>query len=263
MAEELSATEFANALKCCASLPKVRREVIANFEENRWWPACIDDNRLRMIIAGLGTRVSYSMIACYQRVISELSQIGYDQLCRTSEAALIRMLQPLGLARVRLAFCRSMMSFIAHFEREPEGLSRLTNDEFVELLATNVAGVGYKIAQCCVLYARGYNCGVIPVDLGMRDKLSLCIGVKVPRTPLGHEIMRKELERLVGETDCYSIAVSTGYGNLRLAKDRPLTWWAHLVLIYYKRLFCNKPAMECPLRMGDEALRGRCGLHHS
>jgi hypothetical protein len=61
----------------------------------------------------------------------------------------------------------------------------------------------------------------------------------VPRTALGHEHMRKELERLVAETDCHSIAKATGYQELTLPPDSPLTWWAHLVLIYYKRLYCN------------------------
>jgi endonuclease III len=128
---------------------------------------------------------------------------------------------------------------------------KLPNDQLIDLIAKGVSGVGYKVAQCCVLYAKGYHCGVIPLDSGMRDKLSLCIGLAVPKTPVGHEFMRKKLERMVAEIDCYEIAVKTGYQQLKLPQDRPLTWWTHLVLIYYKRLYCNHPKPPCPLRVGN------------
>jgi hypothetical protein len=177
-----------------------------------------------------------------------------------NEKDIRRLLMPLGLTQLRAAFCGSMMEFInSHTYRD---LQSLNNDELISLIATGVYGAGFKVAQCCALYMKGYYCGVIPVDSGMRDKLSLCIGMRVSRTATGHEIMRRELERLVAQLDCRSIAAKTGYHKLSFPAEGSLSWWAHLVLIYYKRLYCNRPVHRCPLRTGPDAISGACSLHH-
>jgi hypothetical protein len=257
----LSPSAFAKILTRCAALGSVRQEVINNHDDNRWWPLSISDWRLRMLIAGLSTRVSYSMISSYRAVIFRLDEIGYSRLCELSDRVLMAILRPLGLRHGRLEYCRSVMQFVDQVDCQSQVVKRTSNDQLIELIVREVKGAEYKVAQCCVLYIRGYYCGVMPVDSGMRDKLSLCMGIRVPRTALGHEYMRKKLERLVAETDCHSIAMRTGYQDLKLPSDCPLTWWAHLVLIYYKRLYCNRPQAPCPLRGGDFPIIGRCKIH--
>ena len=216
-----------------------------------------------MLIAGLSTRISYAMISTYQSVVSTITAIGYPRLARLSDAELSAVVAPLGLQSARVKFCRSLMMFIDGLRRRNVSVETASNDELINLIQREVHGAGYKVAQCCVLYAKGYHCGAIPVDSGMRDKLSLCLGFRVARTPFGHEQMRKQLEALVSQIDCRAIAEHTGYGHLDFPMDRPLTWWVHLVLIYYKRRYCNRPLpQQCPLRSepGSE-IRGPCTLH--
>lgn len=258
----ISTSEFENLLYKCASLPDVRQEVIKNHDDNLWWPRKVQDWRLRMIIAGLSTRISYAMIKTYQAVVSKIDEIGYDRISAFTEEELSKLVTPLGLVSSRVRYCQSIMAFMNSLQERDSNLDPLSNDELVALIAENVYGAGYKVGQCCVLYAKGYYCGVMPVDSGMRDKLSLCLGIPVIKTPYGHELMRKQLESYVSQINCRSIAEDTGYRDLVLPTDRPLTWWAHLVLIYYKRLYCNRPPSHCPLRTDQApAIYSECNLH--
>jgi hypothetical protein len=259
---DISAADFATVLTNCARLPDVRQEVLKNHDDNRWWPNSVEDWRLRLVIAGLSARVSYAMIGTYSSVVSALNEVGYRRVARLPDPELAEILKPLGLVSARLAYCRSLVRFVERLEAV-SGFQNPTNDALIHLMVREVQGAGYHVAQCCVLYARGYYCGVIPVDSGMRDKLSLCIGLRVPRTPQGYELMRKELERLVSEIDCRSIARQTGYRSLALPRDQPLTWWTHLVLIYYKRLYCNYHREICPIRLPAGVLSYPCELHIS
>lgn len=54
-----------------AALPDVRAAVEANHDNNRWWPISIVDPRTRMLVAGWSTRISYSMIEIYARVVAK------------------------------------------------------------------------------------------------------------------------------------------------------------------------------------------------
>src|SRR5713226_2947928 len=47
----------------------VKAAVEANHDENRWWPACVSDWRMRMAVAGWSSRVSYTMIGTYAVVV--------------------------------------------------------------------------------------------------------------------------------------------------------------------------------------------------
>ena len=257
----ISTSEFENLLRNCASLPDVRREVFKNHDDNLWWPRKVQDWRLRMIIAGLSTRVSYAMIKTYQSVVSKINEIGYDRISAFTKEELSELVAPLGLVSSRVRYCQSIIEFMKSFQGQ-NSLDGVSNDELIASIAENVYGAGYKVGQCCVLYAKGYYCGVIPVDSGMKDKLSLCLRIPVLKTPYGHELMRKQLESYVSQIDCRSIAEDAGYQGLNLPTDRPLTWWAHLVLIYYKRLYCNRPPEKCPIRTDQPPIiYSECNLH--
>ena len=261
MMPTLSTSEFEQLLIRCASLPDVRREVIRNHDDNIWWPRRITDWRLRMLIAGLTTRVSYAMVTTYQEVVQRLNEIGYDHLSTYKTDELSKLVSPLGLKSNRVHYCESMFEFIKDLQRRDTHPASLSNDELIGSIAERVFGASYKVGQCCTLNAKGYYCGIIPVDSGMKDKLSICLGMDVVKTAYGHELMRKQLESYVAEIDCRKIAIRTGYEGLSFPTEGPLSWWSHLVLIYYKRLYCNRPAARCPLIMGQESRD--CALHKS
>lgn len=252
---------FGHLLTRCALLKDVRCEVIKNHDDNLWWPLTIDDWRLRLLIAGLSTRISYSMINTYRFVISNMETLGYEAVCQMTDQQLYNLLAPLGLHSTRAGFVRSMASFI-HSHEHLYDLVNLPNDELITLIRTHVDGADYKVAQCCTLYAKGYYCGVIPIDSGMKDKLARCFGLRISHRPAGHEEMRREIENLVSQIDTRQIALQTGYNNLRFPKAGPLTWWTHLILIYYKRLYCNRPGPVCPIRQSQDGSTSSCYLHH-
>lgn len=102
----ISPTRFATALEKCASLPDVRHDVLANHDNNRWWPRSVKDWRLRMMIAGLGTRVSYAMLSTHEAVVSKFRTIGYTRLTRLPDDQLAEILGPLA-RRTSRKFCAS------------------------------------------------------------------------------------------------------------------------------------------------------------
>lgn len=239
------------ALCTCANLTDVRREVILNHDDNRWWPTTIQDWRLRMVIAGWSTRVSYNMIKTYQQVVHNVSGIGYDDLCKMSDAELHDLIGSLGLFNARNQYLRSLAKFIEEFLSGTMLLPEIPNDKLIEVFAKKVRGASYKVAQCATLYAKGYHCGIFPVDSGMKDMLGPCLGLRLPSTAIAHEIMRKQVEKILNaySREYYQLAVQTGYENLSFPKGKAPIWWAHLVLIYFKRLYCNKKnPYQCPLR---------------
>lgn len=239
-------------LQCCGALPNVRAEVLRNHDDNRWWPLAIPDWRLRFIIAGWSTRISYRMISTYQKVIAQANEIGYDQLCGMTDAAIEQVVASLGLVRTRRSYFRSVQQYLQHGQMSLDMLNTVNNDTLIEQFATNVAGAGYKVAQCAVLYAKGYHCGIFPVDSGMKDMLGPCFGLHLPRTPLAHEIMRKQVEEVLQShaSSYLRLARELGYESLSFPPDRAPVWWAHLTLIYFKRCYCNAHQPHtCPLRL--------------
>jgi hypothetical protein len=243
-----------SVINLCASLPVVRSEVEKNHDDNQWWPLYLEDWRLRMLIAGWSTRVSYKMISTFQNVVADIEKIGYEEICNLSESALRNVIGPLGLFKTRRGYLLSLQEFV-NKAQEGDYLLTFPNDELISIFAQNVKWAGYKVAQCAILYAKGYHCGIFPIDSGMKDKLGPCLGMELPKGAYAHESMRKEIEAILHQYSpkYQKLATKLGYNNLQIPKDRAPTWWAHLALIYFKRTYCNQhdPA-GCPLRNDSE-----------
>ncbi|MFE2037300.1 hypothetical protein ACFXBB_29425 [Streptomyces scopuliridis] len=228
-----------------AGLPEVQAEVEANHDENRWWPTTIADPRIRMVAAGWSTRVSYRMIDTYAGVVSAADLMGFDSLVAATDAELAQLVGPLGLAKARIAYLRSLMELLRQWEKDSTDpmAGEIDSDVLIRTFAEHVRGASYKVAQCAVLYARGYHCGIVPVDSGMVTKLAPALGVSLPVGAVAHEKFRYILEGTVHvrSADFRALAESLAYDVSIPAEAEP-TWWVHLVLIYFKRLHLNGPS---------------------
>lgn len=238
--------EFKNVIEICCKQPEVKEAVLKNHDNNLWWPLDIQDYRKRLLVAGLSTRISYNMINSYKKVINDLNNYSYEEIKNMSEEEIIDVIKGLGLSNTRYKYISSMINFI---EKYQDNILEFDNETLIKLIAENVSGASYKVAQCCVLYIKDYHCGIMPVDSGMKDVELPCLGFKKYNNALGHDILRKELEELCCGIDFEKIIKENGYSSLNIPDYKNATWWAHLVLIYYKRSFCNKHAFEkCPLK---------------
>jgi len=233
-----------------AALPELRAAVEANHDDNRWWPTSVADPRMRMLVAGWSTRVSYSMVDVYAKVVAQAAAIGFDRIAHTPDDALSRLIRPIGLPAARLAYLRSLAAFLTRLERD--GINPLTIDidAIIGRFATEVHQASYKVAQCALLYARGYHCGVIPVDSGMVTKLAPVLGICLPAGPIAHEHMRVLLQACVADRpDDYRHLAQMHAYDVTIPAEAAPTWWTHLVLIYFKRLHLNRPGSRlCPAR---------------
>lgn len=232
-------------LDVCSSLDDVKVDVVKNYENNLWWPLDIDDYRKRLLIAGLSTRISYFMINSYRNVIKNLNYFTYNEIKNMTEKKIVNIIKPLGLNNTRYKYIRSMINFI---ENNKSNINKLNINKLIELISRNVDGASYKVAQCCVLYMKGYHCGVMPVDSGMKNIFLPCIGFKEYNSAIGHNILRKKLEKLIKGLDLEKIIKKNRYNDLNFNVYTNATWWSHLVLIYFKRHYCNKhKPKNCPL----------------
>ncbi len=247
--------DFFKIIDICSSQNIVKENVIKNHDDNLWWPRKVKDYRKRLIIAGLSTRISYNMIKTYMVVVDNLDEHEYEELCAMSDEELIKIIGKLGLQKARLRFSRSMFAFI---KKKSKFLKEFSNNELIELIKKEVSGASYKVAQCCVLYYRGYHCGVVPVDSGMKDMLLPCLGVNLPKGSRGNEKGRKILESCVkSNPELRSLVFKNEYDK-KIEMHYPLFWWTHLVLIYYKRFFYNKHCSKnCPLKK-EFIIKGVC-----
>ena len=251
----LSPKLFLDIIDICSNLPDVQVEVRKNHDDNLWWPQYVTDWRLRMIIAGWSTRISYNMIGTYKRIVSDVFSIGYENLITMPDQELRSLIGPLGLFDTRKKYLNSMVTFLEKFDNKDEPLLIKENNELIKLIAENVNGASYKVAQCAVLYAKGYHCGVFPVDSGMKDLVGPCIGLDLPSGTIANEAMRLFFENTINKvsTELRQIVNKNGYSNLAIPNSGAPVWWAHLVLIYFKRLYCNKKKyLVCPLRMNSK-----------
>ena len=164
-------------------------------------PLDINDYSKKLLIAVLSTRISYNMKIINKSVIKKIDSFTYEQLSIMNDEEIISIIKPLGLCKTRLGYIKSMMSFINEYEHH---ILELSNDELIELLANNVHGASYKVAQCCVLYVKNYHCDVMPVDSGLKDMTLPCIGFSKHKDGIGHEYARKEIESIVKKNDLYS-----------------------------------------------------------
>ena len=145
--------EFKKIIDICSNQEEVRNAVKKNHNNNLWWPLEVEDYRKRLLIAGLSTRISYNMIDSYRKVINDLNGYTYDEIKNMTEDEIINIIKGLGLSNTRYKYLSSMIDFIEKYDNE---IKTLSNDELIKLIADNVSGASYKVAQCCVLYIRGY-----------------------------------------------------------------------------------------------------------
>jgi hypothetical protein len=222
-----------------AALQEVRTAVEANHDNNRWWPSSIIDPRIRMIVAGWSTRISYSVVDTYARVVAETNALGFERLVALDDEELVNLVRPLGLPVARIGYLRSLESFLAY---EQNNMLDADPDSIIRRFAARVHHASFKVAQCAVLYARGYHCGIIPVDSGMVTKLGPALGVALPHGSVAHETLRKLLQRCVTDRarDYRELIERYGY-RINIPAAAEPTWWMHLVLIYFKRLHLNRP----------------------
>ncbi|WP_093801701.1 hypothetical protein [Streptomyces sp. Wb2n-11] len=230
-----------------AGLPDVRAEVEANHDENRWWPATISDPRVRMLAAGWSTRVSYRMVETYAGVITSAAARGFDDLIASTDAELTSLVRPIGLPQARIDYVRSLAELLQGWEKE--GVDPTAESADLDALvldfAMRVRGASYKVAQCALLTARGCHCGIIPVDSGMVTKLAPVLGITLPSGAVAHERMRHVLEAVVhARADEFRSLVTANEYQVTIPEGTEPTWWVHLVLIYFKRLYLNGPSPQ-------------------
>ncbi|WP_328437570.1 hypothetical protein OHA71_10615 [Streptomyces sp. NBC_00444] len=228
-----------------AALPDVRREVEANHDDNRWWPTSITDTRMRMLAAGWSTRVSYRMIDAYASVVAAAEALGFDTLTAATDDELTALVAPIGLPTARVYYLRSLAELVRRWDKDAvdpttEGMNA---DDLIATFAEQVHGASFKVAQCAVLYARGYHCGIIPVDSGMVTRLAPVLGITPPSGPVAHEDLRHRLEAAVrSRPDDFRALADLYDHDVTIPADTAPTWWVHLVLIYFKRLYLNGPS---------------------
>jgi hypothetical protein len=233
---------------CAASQPDVLAAVEANHDDNRWWPLSVADWRVRMTVAGWSTRVSYSMISTYADVVSRADSLGWGRLTALDDAAIGAIVRPLGLTASRIGYLRSLAEFVSYADSEAIDLAGMRAEELVRRLAAGVHGASYKVAQCAALYARGYHCGIIPVDSGMVSRLAPFLGIRLDRGPAAHEQLRYMLQAGVDAMAApYKELVSKLGYRVQIPDGAAPTWFVHLALVYFKRLYLNRPGPRlCP-----------------
>ena len=248
-------------VSCAARQDDVRAAVEANHDDNRWWPLSVSDWRVRMMVAGWSTRVSYAMIDTYSGVVARADSLGWDALTAMDDKAVTALVRPLGLAASRVGYLRSLAAFVASADAAGTSLAGMCAADLVPLLEAGIRGAGYKVAQCAALYARGYHCGIIPVDSGMVTRLAPFLGIPLASGPAAHEQLRQLLESATAAMGgrYKDLAARLGY-QVRIPRDADPTWFVHLVLIYFKRLYLNHPGPRlCPHRPACDAFLGcRC-----
>ncbi len=233
-----------------AAQSDVKAAVEANHDDNRWWPVYVRDWRVRMAVAGWSARVSYAMINTYAEVVARADALGWDGLKTLTDKSLNGLVHPLGLTAARVRYLRSLAAFIYQSQASGFDLATAHPDELITHVAAGVHGAGYNTAQCAVLYARGYHCGIIPVDSGMVSRLAPCLGITLASNTTAYEQLRRLLQSsATTHSDAYrDIASRLGY-TIRIPASVETTWFVHLVLIYLKRLYLNRPTQRlCPRR---------------
>jgi hypothetical protein len=233
-----------------AGMPDVKEAVEANHDNNRWWPLTITDPRMRMLAAGWSTRVNYKMVGTYAAVLAEADRLGFDKLATLDDDELGKVVHPLGLKASRIAYLRSLAEFVEKLDAEGVEVATMPGDDLIARIAGEVDQASFKVGQCAALFVGGYHCGIIPVDSGMVDKLAPVLGINLPSGPIAHETMRRLLQGCVNDRpgDYRWIIDDLDY-QVSIARGVIPTWWAHLVLIYFKRAHLNRAEPRlCPKR---------------
>lgn len=246
-ADTLTDRRLMRLVTVAAQQPDVKADIEANHDENRWWPTRITDPRMRMLAAGWSTRISYNMINTYSRVITAADSAGFDQLISMPDGDVAALAQPLGLPAARVGYLRSLTSFVA--DRDDDYLLHADSATVIADFAGNVAHASYKVAQCALLYARGYHCGIIPVDSGMVTRLAPALGLPLATGPVAHEQMRQRLEAHAAQhRHDYTRILRNQRHAVTVADETIPSWWLHLSLIYFKRRYLNQKHPRVCLR---------------
>ena len=246
-----------------AAQPDVKAAVEANHDDNRWWPLFVSDWRVRMAVAGWSTRISYAMIGTYADVVARADTLGWNELAQMDDEELGAMVRPLGLTAGRVGYLRSLAGFIDTAAVLTSDFALTRPEDLIGPFAASVHGAGYKVAQCAALYAGGYHCGIIPVDSGMVTKLAPFLGIRLVPGPIAHEQFRQVLQASTTvRADAYRDLVSSLDYDICIPDDAEPTWLVHLVLIYFKRLYLNRPCPRlCPRRPAcDDFLDCGCAV---
>ena len=99
-----------NIIDICSKQESVKKDVLLNHDNNLWWPLSITDYRMRLVIAGLSTRISYNMIQTYRNVITTLSSYQYEDIVSMDKDQLINIIQKLGLPNTRYNYMHRCFS---------------------------------------------------------------------------------------------------------------------------------------------------------
>jgi len=245
-----------------ASQSETLREVEKNFFNNTWWPLDIEDYRKRMIIAGLSSRISYNMINKYNEVCRALDSYTFEELYQMQDKKIIKIIKPLGLANTRIKFLKTMCEYL--ISRTKKEIFEANEEVIIEDIVQNVHGASYKVAQCCLLYAKSYFCGIFPIDSGMKDVLLPCLGFNQYGPGKGHEQLRKEITKtILKDLDNFTEELEIRYpiflSNNSNSKADIVIWWSHLVMIYFKRVNCNKKrGTSCTLYQNMNCIKLSC-----
>lgn len=62
---------------------------------------------------GWSTRISYSVVDTYARVVAEANALGFEELVALEDEELARLVRPLGLPLARIGYLSSLTSFVA------------------------------------------------------------------------------------------------------------------------------------------------------
>ena len=233
--------QYKKVLAHCGTKPEVRNYIYNNYWDNKWWPRCVKDWRIKIILVGINTRITEQAInKVWPPLRDYLIELGIEDLKKLSKKDFLIRFKPLGLGRMRWKFTQSVLDFVEKYP-EYDNFKNLDHDTFINLLKEEIWGCGWNIAQCAALYISGYNCGIIPVDAGMKDKLAPHFLFNTSTTNKGYEELRKELEHLTAQINFKDFLREIEQKEISngLKPGEPDYWWTHLALISYKRNYLN------------------------
>ena len=185
------------------------------------------------------------MVETYRDVVQAAEARGFDALANDSYNDLAALVRPIGLPQTRIDYLRSLADLLALWDKQTIDPSSPSADvdDLVADFAERVRGASFKVAQCALLNARGYHSGIIPVDSGMVTKLAPALGIDLPTGPVAHEKFRHAIEAAVhARPDDFRELAAQHDHAVAIPDGVEPTWWAHLVLIYFKRLYLNGPS---------------------
>lgn len=84
------------------------------------------------------------------------------------------------------------------------------------------------------------------------------MGFEYIKNSKGNKILSEQLKEIIERNDFREIIEKNGYSNLNIENVENPTWLIHLILIYYKRLYCNKKNPKCCKLYKEKLVKGKC-----